>query len=235
MYRPGKGHLAFHDSDKSLPPETAGKPATTTPKSPYGSSANQSTNVLPRELYLFPRDEDHIPDWFKEEMKGVKTLGQSNRTSRLGTVPKLIAADRQALDAAWSTGWTVNLASARTSSTWEFMVDRSGSGSGTAFQTSKRGTLSIVASDGLSDPGWHRVTPLEKDSRSILQARLLVGMASKSVDTHRQFELLYFAAQETAQSPGIYRTSEKAPVAWVHDVADRQAHKSTGAGATQLD
>ncbi|MFE4194849.1 hypothetical protein ACFRJ9_03205 [Paenarthrobacter sp. NPDC056912] len=23
-----------------------------------------------QELYLYPRDEEHIPDWFKEEMKG---------------------------------------------------------------------------------------------------------------------------------------------------------------------
>ncbi|WP_043806250.1 DUF6507 family protein [Paenarthrobacter aurescens] len=33
----------------------------------FGDPVN---DTYAQELYLFPRDEEHIPDWFEEEMKG---------------------------------------------------------------------------------------------------------------------------------------------------------------------
>lgn len=34
------------------------------------------------ELTYFPRNEDHIPDWFREELKGVKTPSQKQQVGR---------------------------------------------------------------------------------------------------------------------------------------------------------
>ncbi|UKA48883.1 hypothetical protein LFT48_15750 [Arthrobacter sp. FW305-123] len=37
---------------------------------PVWELGEPDNDTYAQELYLFPRDEEHITDWFKEEMKG---------------------------------------------------------------------------------------------------------------------------------------------------------------------
>ena len=37
---------------------------------PHWELGEPSADSYAQELYLYPRDEEHIPDWFKEEMRG---------------------------------------------------------------------------------------------------------------------------------------------------------------------
>ncbi|MFJ6535525.1 hypothetical protein ACIQH5_04790 [Paenarthrobacter sp. NPDC091711] len=37
---------------------------------PHWELGEPSADTYAQELHLFPRDEEHIPDWFKEEMRG---------------------------------------------------------------------------------------------------------------------------------------------------------------------
>ncbi|MFE4194847.1 hypothetical protein ACFRJ9_03195 [Paenarthrobacter sp. NPDC056912] len=69
MYAPGKG--AWFSMSLRVTPEGDGWEAdyNYTDK-PIWELGEPSADSYAQELYLYPRDEEHIPDWFKEEMKG---------------------------------------------------------------------------------------------------------------------------------------------------------------------
>ncbi len=69
MYKPGKG--SWLSMTLTVTPAGNGWEAdynyTEKPVWELGEPVN---DTYAQELYLFPRDEEHIPDWFKEAMKG---------------------------------------------------------------------------------------------------------------------------------------------------------------------
>ncbi|BCW64139.1 hypothetical protein [Arthrobacter sp. StoSoilB22] len=69
MYKPGKG--TWFSMTIKITREGDGWEAdynyTEKPVWELGEPVN---DTYAQELYLFPRDEEHIPDWFKEEIRG---------------------------------------------------------------------------------------------------------------------------------------------------------------------
>ncbi|MFF2844504.1 hypothetical protein [Paenarthrobacter sp. NPDC057981] len=69
MYLPGKG--TWLSMTLSITPAGDGWECTFEYyDKPAWELGDPGSDSYARELYLFPRDEEHIPDWFKEEMKG---------------------------------------------------------------------------------------------------------------------------------------------------------------------
>ncbi|WP_043470544.1 hypothetical protein [Arthrobacter sp. Rue61a] len=69
MYRPGKG--TWFSMTLSITPAGDGWEASYNyTEKPLWELGDPVNDTFAQELYLFPRDEEHIPDWFKEEMKG---------------------------------------------------------------------------------------------------------------------------------------------------------------------
>ena len=77
MYRPGQG--TWISMTLKVTPKGDGWEADYNfmekPVWELGEPVNDS---YAQELYLYPRDEDHIPDWFREEMKGATWTPESD-------------------------------------------------------------------------------------------------------------------------------------------------------------
>jgi len=69
MYEPGKGTW-FSMTLKVTPKGDGWEADYNYTEKPVWELGEPVNDTYAQELYLFPRDEDHIPDWFKEEMKG---------------------------------------------------------------------------------------------------------------------------------------------------------------------
>ena len=69
MYKPGKGTW-FSMILKVTPAGDGWEASYNYDQKPVWELGDPVNDTFAQELYLFPRDEDHIPDWFKEEMKG---------------------------------------------------------------------------------------------------------------------------------------------------------------------
>ncbi|MBP2264797.1 exonuclease III [Pseudarthrobacter sp. PvP004] len=69
MYRPGKGTW-FSMTLKVTPKGDGWEADYNYTEKPVWELGEPVNDTYAQELYLFPRDEEHIPDWFKEEMKG---------------------------------------------------------------------------------------------------------------------------------------------------------------------
>lgn len=68
MYQPGKG--AWLSMTLTVTPAGDGWETTYNyTKKPVWELGEPSANAYAQELYVFPRDGEHIPDWFKEELK----------------------------------------------------------------------------------------------------------------------------------------------------------------------
>jgi hypothetical protein len=68
MYTPGKG--TWLSMNVTITPAGNGwESEYNYDKKPVWELGEPSANAYAQELYLFPRDEEHIPDWFKEELK----------------------------------------------------------------------------------------------------------------------------------------------------------------------
>ena len=68
-YQPGKG--AWLSMTLTITPTGDGwETSYNYTDKPDWELGDPGPSAYAQELYLFPRDEDHIPDWFKEEMKG---------------------------------------------------------------------------------------------------------------------------------------------------------------------
>jgi hypothetical protein len=68
MYQPGKG--AWLSMTLTITPAGNGWESTYNyNEKPVWELGEPSANAYAQELYVFPRDEEHIPDWFKEELK----------------------------------------------------------------------------------------------------------------------------------------------------------------------
>ncbi|MFJ4030071.1 hypothetical protein ACIPWF_22255 [Paenarthrobacter sp. NPDC089989] len=106
------------------------------------------------ELRLFPRDEEHIPDWFKDELKGVKTpTSQQQEIDGDCAHNRILEQTARALDAAWSSIGTVDPSLYTGVFNLGFHGGPQWPGVRQAFQKIDNvGAVSIVASDGLSDP-----------------------------------------------------------------------------------
>ncbi len=69
MYKPGKG--AWLSMTLKHHPKGDGWEADYNyTEKPVWELGDPVDDTYAQELYLFPRDEEHIPDWFKEEMRG---------------------------------------------------------------------------------------------------------------------------------------------------------------------
>ena len=69
MYAPGKG--AWFSMTLSITPAGDGWDATYNyNEKPAWELGDPGADSYAEELYMFPRDEEHIHDWFKEEMRG---------------------------------------------------------------------------------------------------------------------------------------------------------------------
>ncbi|MBP2264796.1 hypothetical protein J3A64_000260 [Pseudarthrobacter sp. PvP004] len=69
LYRPGKGTW-LSITLKVTPKGDGWEASYNYDDRPHWELGEPSADTYAQELYLFPRDEEHIPDWFKEEMKG---------------------------------------------------------------------------------------------------------------------------------------------------------------------
>jgi len=69
MYTPGKGTW-FSMTLKVTPKGDGWEAGYNYTEKPVWGLGEPVNDTYAQELYLFPRDEEHIPDWFKEEMKG---------------------------------------------------------------------------------------------------------------------------------------------------------------------
>ncbi|WP_024817733.1 hypothetical protein [Arthrobacter sp. 31Y] len=69
MYRPNRGTW-FSMTLKVTPKGDSWEADYNYTEKPVWELGEPVTDTYAQELYLFPRDEEHIPDWFKEEMKG---------------------------------------------------------------------------------------------------------------------------------------------------------------------
>lgn len=68
MYQPGKG--AWFSVTLTITPAGDGWEATYNyTEKPVWELGEPSGDDYAQELYVYPRDEEHIPDWFKEELK----------------------------------------------------------------------------------------------------------------------------------------------------------------------
>ena len=69
MYRPGKGTW-FSRRLRVQPSGDGWEVFYNYYDRPLWELGVPSADTYVQELHLFPRDEEHIPDWFREEMKG---------------------------------------------------------------------------------------------------------------------------------------------------------------------
>jgi hypothetical protein len=68
MYKPGRG--TWFSMTLSITPAGDGWEASFNyTEKPVWELGEPSADAYAQELYLFPRDEEHIPDWFREEVK----------------------------------------------------------------------------------------------------------------------------------------------------------------------
>lgn len=163
------------------------------------------------ELTYFPRNEDHVPGWFREELKGVKTPSQKQQDiQQEQSHNRILEQTAQALDAAWSMAGTVNPLLYTNVINLGFHGGPQWPGVRQAFQKIDNvGAVSIVASDGLSDPCLEQGYPLGEGLEVYLASTALVGKGIHELDRLWQFELLYLAAQVVAHRPGLYRTLKR--------------------------
>ncbi|AFR30127.1 hypothetical protein ARUE_c32460 [Arthrobacter sp. Rue61a] len=69
LYRPGKG--TWLSMTLKVTPKGDGWEASYNyDEKPVWELGEPVNDTYAQELYLFPRDEEHIPDWFKEAMRG---------------------------------------------------------------------------------------------------------------------------------------------------------------------
>jgi hypothetical protein len=69
MYKPGKG--SWLSMTLTVTPAGNGWEASYNyDEKPVWELGEPVNDSYAQELYLYPRDEEHIPDWFKEEMRG---------------------------------------------------------------------------------------------------------------------------------------------------------------------
>ena len=77
LYRQGKG--AWLSMSLRITPEGEGwEVSYNYYDKPLWELGEPSADSYAQELYLYPRDEDHIPDWFREEMKGATWTPESD-------------------------------------------------------------------------------------------------------------------------------------------------------------
>ncbi len=69
MYEPGKGTW-FSMTIKITPKGDGWEADYNYTDKPVWELGEPVNDTYAQELYLFPRDEEHIPDWFKEAMQG---------------------------------------------------------------------------------------------------------------------------------------------------------------------
>ncbi|MFE4194850.1 hypothetical protein ACFRJ9_03210 [Paenarthrobacter sp. NPDC056912] len=69
MYHPNRGTW-FSMTLKVTPAGNGWEADYNYTEKPVWELGEPVNDTYAQELYLFPRDEEHIPDWFKEEMKG---------------------------------------------------------------------------------------------------------------------------------------------------------------------
>lgn len=157
------------------------------------------------ELRFFPRDDNHIPDWFKDELNGIRTPSQEEQDNvRREAHNRVLEQTAEALDAVWSEVGTVDPVLYTHILNPVFFGGPRWPGLRQAFQKIDNvGRLSIVSSDGLSDPWLEGNSPIGDGLEVYLASTGLVGKDILRLDAVWQFKLLYMAAQVCADNPGI--------------------------------
>jgi hypothetical protein len=174
-------------------------------KKPSWESGEPNAEDYADELSIFPREDEHIPEWFKDELKGIRTPSQEEEDERRQEAHNLILEQTaEAIDAAWSEVGSVDPILYTHIINPAFLGGPSWLGLRQAFQkVDNVGRVSIVASDGLSDPWLNGNSPVGDGLEVYLAAKGLVGKGILELDQVFQFKLLYMAAQVCADNPGI--------------------------------
>ncbi|MCM0615487.1 hypothetical protein MOD31_05585 [Paenarthrobacter sp. TYUT067] len=123
-------------------------------KKPSWESEEPGTADYADELRIFPRDDEHIPDWFRDELKGIKTPSQEELdNARREAHDRVLEQTAEALDALWSEVGTLDPILYTHILNPVFFGGPRWPGLRQAFQKIDNvGRVSVVASDGLSDP-----------------------------------------------------------------------------------